>query len=121
MGPFGGARCCRYRDGLHHDQRGDGFHAGTTVAAATKPPPPKGIAVTVAQLYNVPRTSAEISIWSFANRDSHNLIVQALQTKKNTTGLLTFVLDPLPTVDYSNFLLRHQLMHNQMDAVLHIG
>ena len=77
--------------------------------------------MTVAQLYNVPRTSAEISIWSFANRDSHNLIVQALQTKKNTTGLLTFVLDPLPTVDYSNFLLRHQLMHNQMDAVLHIG
>lgn len=77
--------------------------------------------MSTAYLYNIPRTATELSEWSFANSDSHRLIVLALQQKHPTMKFYSFVLDPLPQSDLPSFLLRHQLMHTQMDPVLGIG
>jgi hypothetical protein len=77
--------------------------------------------VSTAYLYNVPRSPTEWSEWTFANSDSHRLIVLALQQKYPMMRFDTYALDPLPQTDIPSFLLRHQLMHNQMDAPLGIS
>lgn len=77
--------------------------------------------MSTAFLYNVPRSPQEWAEWTFANSDSHRLIILALQKKTPGIKLDSFVLDPLPETDTASFLLRHQLMHNQMDGQLKIG
>ena len=75
----------------------------------------------VALLYNIPRSPREWEEWSFANADSHNLIVLGLQKKFPKQKFDSFALYPLPQADIPSFLLRHQFMHNQMDPALGIG
>jgi len=77
--------------------------------------------VSVALLYNIPRSQSDLNEWTFSNAASHQLIVDALRAKRNARHLSIYVLDPLPQTDYGSFLLRHQFMHNQMDNILHIG
>lgn len=72
-------------------------------------------------LYNVPKQPSEWFGWTFANMDSHRLIVLGLQAKLPGQRFDLFTLDPLPETDIPNWLQRHQAMHNQMDAVLGIG
>ena len=72
-------------------------------------------------LLNVPRTPQEWGEWSSMNAVSHLLIVFALQKKTPGIKLDSFALDPLPQTDTASFLLRHQIMHNQMDGQLKIG
>jgi hypothetical protein len=76
--------------------------------------------MSVANLYNVPRSPQEWSVWTFSNANSHILIVQAMRDQLKVKGLETFALDPLPQTDFANFLLRHQVMHNQL-AILGIA
>jgi hypothetical protein len=77
--------------------------------------------VSTAFLYNVPHNANDLLEWSFANADSHRLILLALQMQHPGIKLDSFALDPLPQTDIPTFLLRHQLMHNQMDGPLKIG
>lgn len=76
--------------------------------------------MSVAQLFNVPRSPLETNEWSFANADSHALIIEAILAKYGKT-LESFVLDPLPQLDIPTFLLRHQAMHNAFDLILGIA
>lgn len=77
--------------------------------------------MSTAYLYNVPRSPSDWAEWTFANSDSHRLIVLALQKQHPGVSFYSFALDPLPQADIPSFLLRHQLMHNQMDPLLKIG
>ena len=68
------------------------------------------------ELYNTPNDPEFFRIWSFANLDSHNQITAALQAKG--TMLPIFPLWPISQEDLQGFLLRHQQVHNAMDAAL---
>ena len=76
--------------------------------------------MSVANLFNVPRDQQSLSYWTFANADSHTQIINAIQSQMNKT-LTPFVLDPLPETDIQNFLLRHQIMHNDYEPLLGIA
>lgn len=77
--------------------------------------------MSAAQLFNIPRDARGRAEWSHANADEHQQIVFALIQKSPGLQLAQFVLDPIAPDDVQNFLLRHQLMHNQFDELLGIG
>lgn len=77
--------------------------------------------MSVAGLFNAPRSLAERNYWTRDNANSHNLIILALQKAHPGIKLSNFVLDPLPDTDFASWLLRHQIVHNEMDSALHIG
>jgi hypothetical protein len=76
--------------------------------------------VSTAQLFNIPKTPQDQGQWTLANAASHQFIVEQLQAQKPGMTLVRYVLDPVSRLDVQNFLLRHQLMHNQMDELLGI-
>lgn len=75
--------------------------------------------MSVATLLNIPRDDRSRHEWTFANADSHFLIINAIATQYSK-NLDSFVLDPLPQLDIQNFLLRHQAMHNAYEEILGI-
>lgn len=74
----------------------------------------------VAGIYNVPSTQDELNTWAATHATHHLLIIQTIE---RLTGiqLQQYVLDPLDPRDPESWLLQHQFMHNQMDAILGIG
>ena len=74
----------------------------------------------VAALYNVPSTLGELDTWSFAHAAHHHDIVRTIY-QKSGKRLDEYVLDPFDPVNPHNWLYQHQLMHNQMDAILLIS
>jgi hypothetical protein len=77
--------------------------------------------MSTAQLFNIPRTESERAQWALANAASHQLIVTALEAKTPGLRLTRYLLDPIAENDIQNFLLRHQLMHSELDRALNIG
>jgi hypothetical protein len=77
--------------------------------------------MSIAALWNVPRTPAETAEWSFVNAAAHADIVRVIF---QTTGqvLDSYVLDPFdPKGDsFDTWLYQHFTMHQQMDAILGI-
>ena len=76
--------------------------------------------MSVAQLFNMPKTQAEWSYWLFSNADEHQQIIDGIKRKFSIT-LDRYILDPAPQQDTQQFLLWHQIMHYEMDNVLKIG
>ena len=76
--------------------------------------------MSIAGLYQIPRSPQEISQWVFDNAADHIFIVNGVQAKKGI-ALASYVLDPLPETDLTNWLWRHQTMHADFDSVLRIG
>lgn len=76
--------------------------------------------MSVANLFNIPKTPEEWGYWLLSNAAEHQQIVTAINMK---TGALldSFVLDPTPQQDTQNFLSKHQVMHDQAEAVLGVG
>ncbi len=78
--------------------------------------------MSVAALYNVPETEAQLAEWSFVNAAAHRDIIRVVFER---TGLQldSFVLDPFnpnePT-SMEAWSYQHQVMHQQMDAILGI-
>ena len=68
-------------------------------------------------LLNVPKSADQWNLWSFANRDHHDLIRQAIVAKKGPS-LVDWQLDPIYGVDLRNWLQRHQQSHLDFDGVL---
>jgi hypothetical protein len=68
-------------------------------------------------LLNTPKTDQELSIWSFAHRDDHDLVAEALRTRFGVQ-LTHNVLDPIPQFDMQDWLLRHQNEHNDNNGLL---
>lgn len=73
----------------------------------------------IAALYNVPLVDSEFLQWSFVNasahRDINRVIFQLIGTQ-----LDEFILDPFNPNNSGVWLYQHQLMHQQMDAILGI-
>lgn len=76
--------------------------------------------MSIAGLYQIPRTQQEIDQWVFDNAADHATIINAISAQKGKL-LASYVLDPLPQVDMPNWLWRHQTAHADFDGVLRIG
>jgi len=76
--------------------------------------------MSIAGLYQIPRTPEEISRWVFDNAADHIVIINAISDQKGRL-LTSYVIDPLPQVDVPNWLWRHQTMHSDMDGILRTG
>ena len=71
----------------------------------------------LADLLIAPQNELEWSRWSFAHRDQHNLIRQAIQ-KLYGVNLPDYQLDPINFADFTSFLDNNQSAHNDMNGVL---
>lgn len=76
--------------------------------------------MSLANLFNVPRTEQELLIWSFSNQAEHNLIINAILTQKGVV-LNNYPLDPIPMFDVDSWARGHQSLHNDFTAVLGIA
>lgn len=65
----------------------------------------------------VPQSQTEWSKWSFAHRDQHNLIRQAIQ-KQYGVSLTEYLIDPIAFENFADFLDNNQELHNDMNSVL---
>lgn len=73
--------------------------------------------MSLANIANVPHTDTELSIFSFANADSHLRIINAIRSKSGAM-LLYSPVDPIPKADISTWGYMHQQMHNDMNSAL---
>lgn len=70
-------------------------------------------------LLNVPVTKNDWDIFSFANRNHHDLIRQAIYEQTNgADNLFAYQLDPLPASEVQEYLSRNQQSHDDMNQVL---
>ena len=79
--------------------------------------------MTIAGLYNIPVTEPQLAQWSFDNATAHADIVRLI-FQNYGQQLDTYVLDPFDPQDESQmqaWLYQHQIMHQQMDAILGIA
>lgn len=76
--------------------------------------------MSLAGLYNVPETPDQFAQWSFINAAAHADINRVIFERVNVV-ISSFVLDPINPADLQNWLANHQIMHQQMDAVLGIA
>jgi hypothetical protein len=76
--------------------------------------------VSIAALYNIPASPEQLAQWSFVNAAAHADIVRLIF---QITGqqLDSFVLDPFDPSAMETWAYQHQIMHQQMDAVLGIS
>lgn len=74
----------------------------------------------IASLFNIPGTPEELLVWSHAHaahhRDISTKIFQLTGEK-----IVDFVLDPIAPSAIESWLDQHQLIHQQMDAILGIA
>jgi hypothetical protein len=68
-------------------------------------------------LLNAPRNADEWAIWSYAHRDQHLLIIQAVQAQFGIS-LTEYQVDPIPFQDLTRFLDNNQQMHDDFNEVL---
>lgn len=73
--------------------------------------------MSLASLFNRPTNESDTLRWAFSNSAEHAKIIRAIRQQLNITTLQTFILDPIPAHDKNSWLLRHQVVHNQMNAV----
>jgi hypothetical protein len=79
--------------------------------------------MSLAALFNIPQTEDQLAEWSFANAAMHTDIVRLI-FQKYGQELQQYVLDPFVPTDpdgMQTWLYQHQIMHQQMDAVLGIS
>lgn len=70
-------------------------------------------------LYEVPTDATSLARWSFAHMAHHRDIIRAIFEQKNKV-LSEYQLDPFnPSADdFETWVYQHQIMHDQMEAVL---
>lgn len=70
-------------------------------------------------LLNVPQNPQDWQIWSFAHRDQHRLIRNAIQATYNI-NLTEYQLDPINLGQFQFFLDQNQNAHNDFNGVLNL-
>jgi hypothetical protein len=79
----------------------------------------------IASLYNVPTTEEELWTWSFLHAAHHTDIIRTIYQLNSADQLTSYQIDPMPIdttpIAFQSWLDNHQIMHNQMDAVLGIN
>jgi hypothetical protein len=68
-------------------------------------------------LYKTPETDDDWRSWTFNHAALHYNVIGAVAQQKSTI-LVQFMLDPMSRDDPGLWLYRHQVMHNQVNAVL---
>lgn len=76
--------------------------------------------MSIATLYIIPRTPEEFNVWSFAHAAHHRDILRRIYEVYGSR-LDEYVLDPFDPLDPGNWTALHQVMHQQMDAILGIA
>lgn len=78
----------------------------------------------LATLYNTPQDPVSLAEWSFAHASHHVDIIRFIteqdSAKLGGQVLVSYVLDPLDPENTVLWQYQHQIMHNQMNAVLGI-
>ena len=69
------------------------------------------------QLINIPSSEEEWGIWSYHHRLSHDAISQAIRQQKGL-DLTDYIIDPVPTTAFPDWLDRNQQLHIEMDAAI---
>jgi hypothetical protein len=72
--------------------------------------------MSLAQLENVPQTADEKHWFDFNHQDLHRRMIEFLVPI--TTNLDAWVMDPFDVTNQTA-VLQHQVMHNELDALLH--
>ena len=75
--------------------------------------------MSLANLFVLPVTLEDMSVWTFSNRTDHDDIAAAIKRKFNV-DIEKFVLDPVTEAGMAAFLLGHQAMHTQEATLLKI-
>jgi hypothetical protein len=76
--------------------------------------------MSVAGIFNVPRTPEELNEWSFAHLANHLDIIRVLYQIFNV-ALPEYALDPVNPNDSGTWDRQHQQMHNDMNSLLGIA
>jgi len=76
--------------------------------------------VSLAALFNVPQTPDQLAEWSFVNAAAH-LDINRVILQTRSIVIPAYVLDPINPNDMQTWLYQHQIMHQDMDAVLGIA
>lgn len=71
-------------------------------------------------IWNAPTDEISSKYFSFANADEHFHIAAAIQGKFGIPQVF-YILDPIPVSDHTEWLWRHQVMHDNMNLVLGIA
>lgn len=71
----------------------------------------------LANLLNVPKTVEEWAVFSYAHRDQHQQIRQAIQARTGI-NLTEYQIDPIALDDFPTFLTANQNMHNDFNGIL---
>lgn len=73
--------------------------------------------MSVAGIFNVPRTQTELDQWAFAHMANHRDIIRVTY---NVLGvaLPEYLLDPVNPGKYGTWERQHQVMHQQMNTLL---
>lgn len=76
--------------------------------------------MSIAGLFNIPQDENQLAEWSFINAAAHADINRVIF---QNTGIVipAFVLDPINPLNMQVWLYQHQIMHQEMDAVLGIA
>jgi hypothetical protein len=68
----------------------------------------------------MPQTAQEWALWSWAHRDSHNRIRQAIKLDSGI-DLVDYQIDPISPDDFSHFLQNNAQLHDDMNSVLQLN
>lgn len=74
----------------------------------------------IAALFNVPNTRNDLSVWATAHM-SHHRDIQRRIYELTGANLPEFILDPINPDDSNVWENQHQIMHQNMDAILGIS
>lgn len=73
----------------------------------------------LATIAEAPRSPESLSVWSFSHMAHHRDIIRIIYERSKIV-LPEFCLDPLDPKDSQLWVFQHQVMHQQMDAILGI-
>lgn len=77
--------------------------------------------MSITSLLNIPKDKNSWDKWSFAHRDHHDRIRQAIRQQSNgADNLVQYQLDPIPADEVSDWLSRNQQSHDDMNQVLRL-
>lgn len=75
--------------------------------------------MSINSLLNVPKTAQDWAAWSFAHKDHHSAIRQAIFRKTNgADNLAEYELDPINFESVKEWLARNQQSHDDFNLVL---
>jgi len=73
--------------------------------------------MSIAALFNVPRSETELSQWAFSHMANHRDIIRVVY-ELVAVALPEYLLDPINMNDVGTWERQHQTMHQQMNTLL---